>query len=37
MPQSNARQPPGFKGCPIPSQAPQESNLDTMVENMLLA
>jgi len=37
MPQLNARQPPGFQRPPFPHQAPPKSNLEAMMESMLLA
>lgn len=36
MPQMNARQPLEFQRPPFPQQAPQKSNLEAMVESMLL-
>ena len=33
----NARRPPGFQRPPFPQQAPQKSNLEAMMENILLA
>ena len=37
MPQMNFRPPPGFQRPPYPQQTPQKSNIETMMENMLLA
>ena len=36
MPQMNFRPPIGFQRPSYPQQAPQKSNLETMMENMLL-
>jgi len=37
MPLINARVPPGFQRPSFPSQMPQKSNLEVMMENMLMA
>jgi len=37
MPPMNARVPPGFQRPPLPSQMPQKSNLEVMMENMIMA
>jgi len=36
MPQMNARPPPGFQRPPFPQQSPRKSNLEAMMESMLL-
>ena len=36
LPQVNTRPPPEFQRLSFPQQAPQKSNLETMMENMLL-
>ena len=33
----NARPPPGFQRPPFPPQVPQKSNLEAMMESMLMA
>ena len=37
MPPMNARVPPGFQRPPFPSQMPHMSNVELMMENMLMA
>ena len=37
MPQMNSRQPPRFQRPPFPQQAPEKSNLQAIMESMLLA
>jgi len=36
MPPMNARPPPGFQRPPFPSQVPQKSNLEAMIESVLM-
>jgi len=37
MPPMNARPPPGFQRPHFPSQIPQKSNLEAMMESILMA